>query len=66
MGGVIDPPWRGDEPSSPSHHPVAFSQAVLNSCSIAASVLTTQCLITEIKEEGPPMAPGMDDGMGMM
>ena len=31
-------------------------QAVLNSCSIAASVLTTSALITEIKEAG-------DDGM---
>uniref|UniRef100_A0A7S3X021 Uncharacterized protein n=1 Tax=Emiliania huxleyi TaxID=2903 RepID=A0A7S3X021_EMIHU len=51
--GVIDPA-------------TVTQQAVLNSCSIAASVLTTQCLITEIKEEGPPMAPGMDDGMGMM
>ena len=31
-------------------------QAVLNSCSIAASVLTTSALITEIEEAG-------DDGM---
>ncbi|EOD29151.1 heat shock protein 60 [Emiliania huxleyi CCMP1516] len=55
--GVIDPATVTQQ---------AAPEAVLNSCSIAASVLTTQCLITEIKEEGPPMAPGMDDGMGMM
>jgi len=52
--GVIDPA-------------TVTQQAVLNSCSIAASVLTTACLITEVREEqsaaGPP---GMDDGMGGM
>jgi len=39
-------------------------QAVLNSCSIAASVLTTSALITEIREDPPPGAPGApaDDG----
>jgi chaperonin GroEL len=40
-------------------------QAVLNSCSIAASVLTTSALITEIKEADDGMDPGMDPGMGM-
>jgi len=37
-------------------------QAILNSCSIAASVLTTSALITEEPEEEG--AGGMDDGMG--
>lgn len=42
-------------------------QAVLNSCSIAASVLTTSALITEIREKPKPMgAPNDDDGMGGM
>ena len=41
-------------------------QAVLNSCSIAASVLTTSALITEIKEEAPMAGGGMEDGMGGM
>merc|ERR1719387_1210528 len=46
--GVIDPA-------------TVTQQAVLNSCSIAASVLTTQCLITEVKEEEPAgAAAGMD------
>jgi chaperonin GroEL len=37
-------------------------QAVLNSCSIAASVLTTSALITDVKEKEQPQY--MDDGMG--
>ena len=42
-------------------------QAIINSCSIAASVLTTNCLITEIREEEPPMmAGGGADPMGGM
>ena len=43
-------------------------QAILNSCSIAASVLTTSALITEVPEKDDPMAAmgGMDDGMGGM
>ena len=40
--GVIDPA-------------TVTQQAVINSCSIAASVLTTNCLITEIREELPEM-----------
>jgi len=40
-------------------------QAVLNSCSIAASVLTTSALITEIREDAPPGAAMPDDGIGM-
>ena len=40
-------------------------QAILNSCSIAASVLTTSALITEVPEEEPVGGP-MDDGMGGM
>lgn len=39
-------------------------QAILNSCSIAASVLTTSALITEVPEEEP--AGGMGGGMGDM
>jgi len=40
-------------------------QAVLNSCSIAACVLTTSALITEIREdEADPMAGAGDMGMG--
>ena len=40
-------------------------QAILNSCSIAASVLTTSALITEVPEEDPNggMGPGMGDMM---
>ena len=50
--GVIDPA-------------TVTQQAVINSCSIAASVLTTQVLITEVKEKVDPMAAmGGDDGMG--
>ena len=42
-------------------------QVVLNSCSIAASVLTTSVLITEVKEVSPAAAPGgMHGGMGGM
>ena len=41
-------------------------QAVLNSCSIAASVITTSALITEVKEKEDPAMAGMDDGMGGM
>lgn len=44
-------------------------QAVLNSCSIAASVLTTSALITEVKEDGMDGGMGpelMGDGMGGM
>lgn len=50
--GVIDPA-------------TVTQQAVLNSCSIAASVITTSALITEVKEKDDGMA-GMDDGMGGM
>jgi len=39
-------------------------QAILNSCSIAASVLTTSALITEVPEEDP--SGGMGGGMGDM
>ena len=41
------------------------NQAILNSCSIAASVLTTSALITEVPEEDPNggMGPGMGDMM---
>tara|TARA_B110001452_G_scaffold66773_1_gene53662 strand:- start:3123 stop:4853 length:1731 start_codon:yes stop_codon:yes gene_type:complete len=39
-------------------------QAILNSCSIAASVLTTSALITEVPEDDD-LGP-MDDGMGGM
>jgi chaperonin GroEL len=48
--GVIDPA-------------TVTQQAVLNSASIAASVITTSALITEIPEKDPM---GMDDGMGGM
>ena len=50
--GVIDPA-------------TVTQQAVLNSASIAASVITTSALITEVKEKG---VPPMDDmgGMGGM
>merc|ERR1719298_122708 len=43
-------------------------QAILNSCSIAASVLTTSALITEVPEKEDAMGAmaGMDDGMGGM
>jgi len=41
-------------------------QAVLNSCSIAASVLTTSALITNVKEEATPGMPEMGDPMGGM
>ena len=52
--GVIDPA-------------TVTQQAIINSCSIAASVLTTNCLITEIREEEPPMmAGGGADPMGGM
>ena len=52
--GVIDPA-------------TVTQQAVLNSASIAASVITTSALITEVKENvlDMPMG-GMDDGMGGM
>jgi chaperonin GroEL len=39
-------------------------QAILNSCSIAASVLTTSALITEVPQEDPN--DGMGGGMGDM
>jgi chaperonin GroEL len=39
-------------------------QAILNSCSIAASVLTTSALITEVPEDEPEA--GMGGGMGDM
>jgi chaperonin GroEL len=51
--GVIDPA-------------TVTQQAIINSCSIAASVLTTNCLITEIREEEPPMMAGGADPMGGM
>ena len=49
--GVIDPA-------------TVTQQAIINSCSIAASVLTTNCLITEIREEEPPMMAGGGAGVG--
>ena len=56
--GVIDPA-------------TVTQQAVLNSCSIAASVITTSALITEIKEPELGMNEmaemgGMGGGMGGM
>merc|ERR1711871_1188292 len=51
--GVIDPA-------------TVTQQAVLNSASIAASVITTSALITEVKEKELPYGMGMDDGMGGM
>jgi len=51
--GVIDPA-------------TVTQQAVLNSASIAASVITTSALITEVKEEMPEPMAGMEDGMGGM
>jgi chaperonin GroEL len=39
--------------------------AVENACSIAAMILTTSALVTDIPEPTPPM-PGGDPGMGMM
>jgi len=52
--GVIDPA-------------TVTQQAVLNSCSIAASVITTSALITEVPEKEPPpgLAGGADPGMYM-
>ena len=42
-------------------------QAVLNSASIAASVITTSALITEVKEKDPYAGmPMPEDGMGGM
>merc|ERR1712037_378578 len=49
--GVIDPA-------------TVTQQAILNSCSIAASVLTTSALITEVPEDEPEA--GMGGGMGDM
>ena len=49
--GVIDPA-------------TVTQQAVLNSASIAASIITTSALITEVKEQEQEV--GMDDGMGGM
>merc|ERR1719238_2579934 len=50
--GVIDPA-------------TVTQQAVLNSASIAASIITTSALITEVKDILPDMPMGgMDDGMG--
>ena len=49
--GVIDPA-------------TVTQQAVLNSASIAASIITTSALITEVKEQEREV--GMDDGMGGM
>jgi chaperonin GroEL len=52
--GVIDPA-------------TVTQQAVLNSASIAASVITTSALITEVKEKTPDsMVGGMGDAMGGM
>ena len=52
--GVIDPA-------------TVTQQAVLNSASIAASVITTSALITEVKVKTDPLAMGgIDDGMGGM
>jgi len=51
--GVIDPA-------------TVTQQAVLNSCSIAASVLTTSALITEVKVEEQPGAAGAMGDMGGM
>jgi len=52
VSGVIDPA-------------TVTQQAVLNSASIAASVITTSALITEVPEKLPPGMEGMD-GMGGM
>lgn len=51
--GVIDPA-------------TVTQQAVLNSASIAASIITTSALITEIKEDESDLVGGVDDGMGGM
>jgi hypothetical protein len=52
--GVIDPA-------------TVTQQAVLNSASIAASIITTSALITEVKEKEPVGgAMPVDDGMGGM
>ena len=51
--GVIDPA-------------TVTQQAVLNSASIAASVITTSALITEIKEKDDGMGAAMGDPMGGM
>jgi len=48
--GVIDPA-------------TVTQQAILNSCSIAASVITTSALITEVKEKGAPPMDDMGGGM---
>ncbi|KAL1525899.1 hypothetical protein AB1Y20_020727 [Prymnesium parvum] len=70
--GVIDPatvtqqertPAASRLPRLATDPPSHRVQAVLNACSIAASVLTTSALITEIKEKEDVM---MDDGMGGM
>ncbi|KOO27510.1 chaperonin [Chrysochromulina tobinii] len=49
--GVIDPA-------------LVTQQCILNSCSIAAAVITTGALITEVKEKPGPGAGGSVDGMG--
>ena len=49
--GVIDPA-------------TVTQQAVLNSASIAASIITTSALITEIPEEDPAMAGGVGGAGG--
>lgn len=51
--GVIDPA-------------TVTQQAVLNSASIAASIITTSALITEVKEAEPEGIGAIDDGMGGM
>ena len=40
--------------------------ALQNAASIAATILTTEAIVADIKEETPPAAPGMGGGMGGM
>ena len=39
--------------------------ALQNAASIAAMLLTTECLVTDIPEKEKPMPGGMSGGMGM-
>jgi chaperonin GroEL len=40
--------------------------ALQNATSVAATLLTTEAVVTDIKEPDPPMPPGGGGGMGMM
>ena len=40
--------------------------ALQNATSVAATLLTTEAVVTDIKEPEPPMPPGGGGGMGMM